>query len=88
MKCSKFSFNIYNLCMAIDTHYQVEDVVRQKRVDIEEENDDKIAALREKLDGELQETQEDMEKKHAYQLEQLRQELLDKHERVCCISFP
>ena len=65
---------------------KVEDTIRQKRVEIEDDNDDKIAALREKLDAELQETQDDMEKKHAYKLEQLRQDLMDKHETVFSIE--
>ena len=65
---------------------KVEDIIRQKRVEIEDDNDEKIAVLREKLDAELQETQEDMEKKHAYKLEQLRQDLMDKHETVLSIK--
>ncbi len=38
--------------------------------------------LRDKLDGELQDSKEEMEKNHAYKLEQLRQELDDNHEKV------
>ncbi len=59
--------------------------MRQKRVDLEEENEDKLEALREKLDKELQEEQEQLEKKHAYKMEQLRQ-LMDNQGKVR-ISF-
>jgi hypothetical protein len=49
---------------------------------LEADQSKKLEKLREQMELEFQEKSEELDKKHGYKLEQLRQELADKHEQV------
>lgn len=55
----------------------------KEREKLEADRDEKLAQLTDRLESEVVSTTEQMEKKHAYRLEQARQELAEKHEQVC-----
>jgi hypothetical protein len=56
--------------------------VEAERARVESDEKQKLNKLREQLELEFQSKSEDLDKKHAYKLEQLRQQLADKHDKV------
>jgi len=56
--------------------------VADERARLESEEKQKLEKLKEQVELEYQAKSEDMDRKHAYKLEQLRQQLADKHEKV------
>ena len=51
-------------------------------MELEEQEEQKLTELRLKLESDLQEKLEEMEKKHAYKMEQMRQNVSDRHKEV------
>ena len=54
----------------------------KERQQLEADKEETLAQLGERLQAEVVSSTEEMEKKHAYRLEQARQELAEKHEQV------
>ena len=61
---------------------KVEQLIETERQKLNKENESKLDQLREKLQGDLDDQSEEIEKRHAYRLEQMRQEITDTHEQV------
>ena len=66
---------------------QVDEAEANERDDLEAERDEKLVQLKERLESEVTTATDDMEKKHAYRLEQARQRLTDEHDKVCCQNY-
>ena len=64
--------------------FKVDEAEANERDDLEAERDEKLVQLKERLESEVTTATDEMEKKHAYRLEQARQRLSDEHEKVCC----
>jgi len=52
---------------------------------VEHDKQSRLEKLRDEMESEHQSRCEDLEKKFAYKMEQLRQELADKHEQVTAV---
>ena len=61
---------------------QVDEIAEEERERLEGENRVRLERQQEKLDSELNEQLEELDKKHAYRREQRRQDVLDEHEAV------
>ena len=67
--------------------FKVDEAEANERDDLEAERDEKLAQLKERLASEVTTATDEMEKKHAYRLEQARQRLADEHEQVCLLHL-
>ena len=54
----------------------------KEREQLEADREETLAQMGERLQAEVVSSTEEMEKKHAYRMEQTRQELAEKHEQV------
>ena len=63
-------------------HMQIQDLEEEERERLGKVKEEKLEELQEKFDAELQETEEEMSKKHAYLMEQKRQEVSEQQEKV------
>ena len=61
---------------------QVEQTSKAEREKLEKDQRQKMEEFREKLVSELSIDQDEQEKKHAYRMQQARQEMEDRHDRV------
>ena len=57
----------------------------QEKAQRGQEEKQKLNKLKEQLELEYQTIAEEMDKKQAYRLEQVRQEFADRHEKVCAV---
>lgn len=77
-----FQWPLAFFCSVRTAVYQIEQDFEKEQTKLEDVHRKKLEEMKVRLEADQQDRLEDMEKKHAYQMEQLRQEVDDRHAKV------